>query len=49
MMDYTIQEERIEANENAIPFYEKLGFSAFGKEFMEDGLPHTQMLCKGKT
>ena len=25
MMDYTIQEERIEANENAIPFYEKLG------------------------
>lgn len=39
----------IHAQTYAIPFYEKLGFSAFGKEFMEDGLPHTQMLCKGKT
>lgn len=27
----------------AVPFYEKLGFRAFGEEFIEDGLPHIGM------
>ncbi len=36
----------IHAQTYAIPFYEKLGFTAFGKEFIEDGITHIKMLYK---
>ncbi len=33
----------IHAQVYAIGFYEKQGFSAYGNEFMEDGIPHVMM------
>lgn len=38
----------IHAQSYAAPFYEKLGFEAFGKEFMEVGIPHISMLYRCK-
>jgi predicted GNAT family N-acyltransferase len=31
------------AQTHALPFYEKLGFSAYGDEFMDAGIPHRRM------
>jgi predicted GNAT family N-acyltransferase len=31
------------AQNQAIPFYERLGFTPFGKEFMDAGIPHHNM------
>jgi predicted GNAT family N-acyltransferase len=33
----------LDAQTYAIPFYEKLGFTATGKEFMDAGIPHRHM------
>ncbi len=33
----------IEAQIYAMKLYEKIGFVAFGKEFLEDGIPHIKM------
>lgn len=35
---------RIEAQTYAKGFYEKLGFRQVSEEFLEDGIPHIQML-----
>lgn len=34
----------IEAQCYAIPFYEKLGFKVSSAEFLEDGIPHVEMI-----
>ncbi|MCF0107115.1 MAG: GNAT family N-acetyltransferase [Holdemanella sp.] len=36
----------IEAQEYAIPFYEKFGFYTISKVFLEDGIPHVKMVLK---
>lgn len=36
----------IEAQVYAIPFYENLGFKVASEEFLEDGIPHVQMIAK---
>ncbi len=36
-------EARLHAQTYATGFYERLGFAAFGGEFMEDGIPHIAM------
>ncbi len=33
---------------HAAPFYEKLGFSACGYEFLEEGIPHIKMILNYK-
>ncbi|RBP46805.1 GNAT family N-acetyltransferase [Garciella nitratireducens] len=38
----------IHAQSYASPFYQKLGFKAFGEEFMEAGIPHISMLYQCK-
>ncbi len=43
---YHPQELYLHAQCYAIPFYEKVGFVAFGDEFLEDGIPHREMLLK---
>lgn len=35
---------RLSAQVYAIPFYEKCGFKAIGEEYMEDNIPHTNMI-----
>ena len=37
---------RIESQTYAAEMYERLGFVRVGEEFLEDGIPHVQMLCK---
>jgi len=37
---------RIEAQVYAEGFYEKAGFQAVSEPFLEDGIPHVQMLLK---
>lgn len=34
----------ISAQSYLLKFYSDLGFSAFGEEYLEDGIPHTRML-----
>lgn len=36
----------IEAQVYAIPFYRNLGFEVNSDEFLEDGIPHVQMIAK---
>ena len=36
----------ISAQSYLIKFYSDLGFSAFGEEYLEDGIPHTRMIKK---
>lgn len=36
----------IEAQVYAIPFYERLGFKVTSEEFLEDGIPHVQMMLE---
>lgn len=33
----------LDAQTHALPFYERLGYSAHGEEFMEAGIPHFHM------
>ena len=35
---------RIAAQTYAVPFYEQVGFKTASEEFLEDGIPHVQML-----
>ena len=37
---------RIESQTYAAKMYEGLGFVQIGEEFLEDGIPHVQMLYK---
>ena len=37
---------KISAQVYAIPFYEKLGYSVVGEEYLEDDIPHTAMILK---
>ena len=41
------EEQFVHAQTAARKFYERLGFTAFGEEFMEDGIPHVHMVHKG--
>jgi len=40
-LDHPIVE--LAAQTHALPFYERLGFQAFGDEFLEAGIPHRNM------
>ena len=40
---------RVEAQTYAVGLYEKFGFEKEGKEFMDEGIPHIQMLYKRKS
>jgi len=40
-----VSEAYIHSQVYAIPFYEKLGFKAFGEEFEEDGIQHKEMVA----
>lgn len=40
-----VQELSLAAQLQAIPFYEKLGFRAEGKVFLDGGIPHRLMRC----
>ena len=35
---------KLSAQQSAIPFYEKLGFQALGKEYMDAHIPHQDMV-----
>ncbi|MBV6447723.1 GNAT family N-acetyltransferase [Nitrosomonas sp.] len=37
------QKAQLNAQTNAVPFYEKFGFQVLGEEFMEAGIPHVKM------
>lgn len=37
------QKAQLNAQTNAVPFYEKFGFQVLGEEFMEVGIPHVKM------
>jgi ElaA protein len=42
-----LQKVRLSAQTHLIPFYQKYGFKSTGKEYLEDGIPHTEMLLAG--
>ena len=35
---------RISAQSHLVPFYEKFGFVSTNKEYLEDNIPHTEMI-----
>ncbi len=35
---------KLSAQTDAVPFYERLGFRAYGQEYMDAGLPHYDMV-----
>lgn len=37
---------RISAQSYLIEFYRAFGFEAVGEEYLEDNIPHTEMICK---
>ena len=39
---------RISAQSHLIPFYNKFGFKSTGKTYLEDNIPHTEMLFEVK-
>lgn len=41
---YGKQPNRISAQSYLIPFYQSFGFEAVGEEYLEDNIPHTEML-----
>jgi predicted GNAT family N-acyltransferase len=41
-----IQEVRLSSQVEAVPFYEKLGFSLCSNEYMDAGIPHRDMVMK---
>ena len=40
------QSIKLSAQVYAVPFYEKLGYSVVGEEYLEDDIPHTAMILK---
>lgn len=44
-LDRTVFEIKLSAQTYAIPFYEKLGFVAFGDVYDDAGIPHRDMRC----
>ena len=42
-VEMDLKELVLHAQETAIPFYERLGFSSAGKRFREAGIPHRKM------
>ena len=45
--DFGAETVYVDAQNYAVPFYEKLGFRVIGNEIMDRGLPHIPM-CKGE-
>lgn len=41
---YGTTKNRISAQSHLVPFYERFGFSTHGQEYLEDDIPHTEML-----
>ena len=41
----TVPKRRIEAQCHAIGFYERFGFRVDSAEFLEDGIPHVEMVA----
>ena len=41
---YGTTKNRISAQSHLVPFYERFGFSTNGQEYLEDDIPHTEML-----
>ena len=45
---YGTSVNRISAQSHLLPFYQKFGFKSTGKEYLEDDIPHTEMLLSKK-
>ena len=43
---YGTSKNRISAQSHLLPFYQKFGFESTGKEYLEDDIPHTEMIKK---
>ena len=41
---YGTSKNRISAQSHLLPFYQKFGFKSTGKEYLEDDIPHTEMI-----
>ena len=41
---YGTSNNRISAQSHLLPFYQKFGFESTGKEYLEDDIPHTEMI-----
>jgi len=41
---YGTSKNRISAQSHLLPFYQKFGFESTGKEYLEDDIPHTEMI-----
>ena len=41
---YGTSKNRISAQSHLLPFYQRFGFESTGKEYLEDDIPHTEML-----
>ena len=41
---YGTYKNRISAQSHLLPFYQKFGFESTGKEYLEDNIPHTEMI-----
>ena len=41
---YGTSRNRISAQSHLLLFYQKFGFESTGKEYLEDGIPHTEMI-----
>tara|TARA_B100001741_G_C16449447_1_gene549671 strand:- start:181 stop:630 length:450 start_codon:yes stop_codon:yes gene_type:complete len=41
---YGTSNNRISAQSHLLPFYQKFGFVSTGKEYLEDDIPHTEMI-----
>ncbi|NNE89475.1 MAG: GNAT family N-acetyltransferase [Silicimonas sp.] len=45
LRDHGLRRAKLGAQTHAIGFYEKLGFTASGPEFLDAGIPHRAMVC----
>lgn len=43
LRDHGADQAKLGAQTHALAFYEKLGFTAYGPEFMDAGIPHREM------
>jgi ElaA protein len=43
---YNTKRNRISAQTHLVPFYQEFGFKSTGKEYLEDDIPHTEMLLE---
>lgn len=41
---YGTYKNRISAQSHLLPFYQKFGFESTGKDYLEDDIPHTEMI-----